>query len=1785
MLRQILQDAKQAANIHSDGDPLTLLQLLRSYEHVLPSVGISAADDAHYYRMLLQCSIQATSQTYGVWRTLLDAPTLAKSSKTQQLPQKAKAAGRSKSAERRGAAVRKVANSVAKSAVRSSSARRAPSSIPVAAWAPPAASDWPDDIAAGQFAFRDLAEPSLAPAPRSPPRALFTAPGPSPARSPPRSPSRSPAQASPNRRLPLHSPNRSPNRASPAAGPTSHEKRRAVVAAHLTRHAVEATIAAVTHRRHALLTCTFRALCQAWWVARSAHRRHTNQLTQILRAWRRLSARFGVAMMRGHRAQAGRFLELWARWRDRARSMHATSPAEEAISPSESSSPLTLPGRAPSPASSLWPPSAAPLPGRGAAVPSTPPVVRAMEQRRRAAAASVAAYAPAPAAVPTHAPIAADAPDRAAARPSAPAPVKQPTADATAAAQYAEVPSTPLATVPPAAAPLFSHRSTCSSHRLPSSATPSPPAPSPLWSLTSSAVAEKHHLQRALLLGWKAICSIAHAVRERILHAGRRRYCSMLRGWQQRVAASARLTMQLRRGLKARRLRTLQRAVWQRWVPAARGWAKWSRRRSGSGDGRPPMARGIAYARRAALQRSWGRLLTCVRENSLARRRVRTAVRADRRRRTAHAVDAWAVLTESSIEAGLLLAQGEACCRRRQLIPSLETWLRGVEYLTACEERSDAADASARRMRVRRGVSALWTNARRLDKLRAATEQLMVYAASVSLAATWARWCTACARRAAELAWWEEACEIAQGGFSLLRLTPAWDAWLDQVDAWTSYSIVLDESDAHASLAARRRGVRALRRHARGVWQREHEAAQHAEQLLTFKGRHALAHMLRFARYRGTVRRLAERRMAIAARHAHRCAAGKWLRRARKQREGVDRKICSVAPDLAKRRALRCLLRRTFLMATHDRLGAGLHAKVERRAHVVAVDAWRDALVLARWISELWSTAAGHRCRRSIRNWRTQRAEWACEAEQGVRAARHALREAYARGLGRWLDDCADQEQQQQLDERGSATYRSNRYMAAIVTWRIEVIRRLRLAISSHCAANAVETARQASCVRKWTHRSATTRRRTATQAAIRHAGGQRRMMHLLTTWRLGGAQIAREADARLLFESLSLRRGLRCLERYRHLQAEIDSAAMRRWRLSTPARQQKLSALYALRVDAQIGRALEEHAGKSDRWRLALRAAFSWFEPAAQRNRLSAVASDVASVRERRARVERFAAWRHSYRILAFATRTTRTRNTTCCSTHLGALRALCVGLRRARSLLRKRLLWTCQLHLRALADFCARRRAMRREAADLVSRRAANERAKIFRGWRRQLAVRSATKAFSLAYLESMFLCCWAAMRAYAWQRMAQARRYTDACRRRTADLLPSSLVSRSPCLLSPSCFVADAQPIASRPFHAPSPSPPRESRLEAKLTQDLWTRPESLRTTAFTCLAQWRLLLFGRILRTWAEFAQRNRKLRHYGEELLWKTLFSLLARCLNGWREAMWHGRLMRRVRMDLAEEQRSSIGGVSVGGTSVGGTNVGGASGGGGELRRLSAGAASREVLRDALAATSGHAAAAATRVVHSLHASAPQRSVGRYASFIAAPVDEEHAGAAPALRTPALDRRKAVMSSSSAARDENATPQRETRGARLVEEEESEIGEARSGRQARHEVRHGVRHERSASKEADGMAAQEDDSATSDAAAGDAAAGGAATGGTPTGDMAAGGRRRAELSALEARIAQVKARMGIVGGDEGGGTMAVAPTPPIVPTPQTACGNWRPSPLSSSKQRHLPFLPLSPGPW
>ena len=60
----------EARKNHGDAK-LTLMHLLKAYESVLGRFGIDAKNENHYYRILLQWSLDA-EPTYAGWRAMLD---------------------------------------------------------------------------------------------------------------------------------------------------------------------------------------------------------------------------------------------------------------------------------------------------------------------------------------------------------------------------------------------------------------------------------------------------------------------------------------------------------------------------------------------------------------------------------------------------------------------------------------------------------------------------------------------------------------------------------------------------------------------------------------------------------------------------------------------------------------------------------------------------------------------------------------------------------------------------------------------------------------------------------------------------------------------------------------------------------------------------------------------------------------------------------------------------------------------------------------------------------------------------------------------------------------------------------------------------------------------------------------------------------------------------------------------------------------------------------------------------------------------------------------------------------------------------------------------------------------------------------------------------------------------------------------------------------------------------------------------------------------------------------
>ena len=141
----------------------------------------------------------------------------------------------------------------------------------------------------------------------------------------------------------------------------------------------------------------------------------------------------------------------------------------------------------------------------------------------------------------------------------------------------------------------------------------------------------------------------------------------------------------------------------------------------------------------------------------------------------------------------------------------------------------------------RPGTDGLAASAERLAVLREAVEGLDAHAAAFSSASVWARWAAGCVHVAEERVWWEEACGVADGGFRLLRLAPAFDVWRDGSVIASKGVARQVEAEMACARSRRRRGLLGMVMHARRSWEEHEEEEALRRRAAALLVRHALS--------------------------------------------------------------------------------------------------------------------------------------------------------------------------------------------------------------------------------------------------------------------------------------------------------------------------------------------------------------------------------------------------------------------------------------------------------------------------------------------------------------------------------------------------------------------------------------------------------------------------------------------------------------------------------------------------------------------------------------------------------------------------------------------------------------------------------------------------------------------------------------------------------------------------------------------------------------------------------
>ena len=529
-----------------------------------------------------------------------------------------------------------------------------------------------------------------------------------------------------------------------------------------------------------------------------------------------------------------------------------------------------------------------------------------------------------------------------------------------------------------------------------------------------------------------------------------------------------------------------------------------------------------------------------------------------------------------------------------------------------------------------------------------------------------------------------------------------------------------------------------------------------------------------------------------------------------------------------------------------------------QRGAAAALLTWRAMALLRHRRQSAHEHAAEWRQGRGLRLWRV-RSVTRCEcARLRSRAADAAKRAAISRALMAFACACALREQQRQLQRRGAAAHTAALLGNATFLWYVRSSDCGRCAVATLAASLHIARARIASALERWLARHSHAYSCLRRQAALLGARLRRRALRLMERWRVGAGQVARTADARLICEGRSLGRGLLRWHAHCRRAWQLETAAGRYWRRSCAAVRLQTAVIRTLRREALAGSRVTAAALEHERRALARIARSGWFDAHRVRARVLVAGRAASWVASCRVRTTCMQAWYCALQLRRRCRWGSWARARECISAHHAAWRQLCAVLRNARALERRRVERTSRQHLRALATYCAHRATLRRAAAALTRERAARERGSLFGLWRRQSAVRAALRALRRAWLESTALCCWAALRQHAHARRAERLNQAD-----------------------------------------------NERRLRHKLR----VGGDELHGAAYRCLARWRLLLLGRLWSTWTAFSRAHARRRLVAYEVASRHCQRVLSRCMQGWREAMWHEQLLRRVRADLAAEQQ------------------------------------------------------------------------------------------------------------------------------------------------------------------------------------------------------------------------------------------------------------------------------------
>lgn len=829
----------------------------------------------------------------------------------------------------------------------------------------------------------------------------------------------------------------------------------------------------------------------------------------------------------------------------------------------------------------------------------------------------------------------------------------------------------------------------------------------------------------------------------------------------------------------------------------------------------------------------------------------------------------WHTAGEAHMEGTLLVAQGDAWARRRLLIPSISRWHRGLDAQQDQAVLLATATSTARSGRLARGLAQMSREAK-LRELHAPTNAELGQRARMACSvAAWRRLQAALQADDDDRAWWYDAHHLALARLRASRLPAHFHGWAIRAEELHTRARAGAMADGHFGRRAMHVALVVIKESAQ---QRETWHAVYAE-LLRHRGRLLLMRWHQSASSRADAADEWTSLRVAARGFERRRALQQWARAVRRQHAATERAVASSLRTRMRRVAVtairtwsQCAARRA------DRTAATANASAGAQLHAMAAAmvAWHRVAYDSLALAEAERAAARRRGLRALARWHDHRQRRRLDLEEMSAAAVQAWRLACARTLTAWMAACAWRERQRVLSKRGAAADRAIREATALNTWLVVATRRAELAAVADGAHAASCASRFGAAFALWSWLAATHRWLAWAERRLRAARLQRHAIACVAGWRRAASTHAIGRDGAILLERRSRLRGLQRLRENVYRIRHLESAVIKYWRRSAAAEGLLVSGLEAFIAHAATCHAADADATRiavaSDAHRLGRRALMQWMGPSRRCAQLRGTALAAALAGAKLRRNAHFTAWRRSCLLRRRCVEAWYHRERACASAHLTAWHKHAAASRRAHAFHTASVRAHARRHLHALHAYCSRRHAAREAGVALAERHTAAARADVFRGWRRQLAARSAARAVAMAWLESTCTACWLAWRGAVRE-----------AKRERAD----------------------------------------EMHTLARLRATLHAKPDAVSASASRCIIRWRLLLIGKVLSTWVAHA-RGRRLRRDA----WSVFSSrrharLLEMCVRGWREAMWHSQLMRRVRSDLTDEydrdrRRSSI---------------------------------------------------------------------------------------------------------------------------------------------------------------------------------------------------------------------------------------------------------------------------------